>query len=66
MNGSINILDLVLHASLPVKFVLAILIVFSFTSWVIIFRKKMMLDTATRAAVNGRLSSVPAPAVARD
>jgi len=50
MNGSINILDLVLHASLPVKFVLAILIVFSFTSWVIIFRKKMMLDTATRDA----------------
>ncbi|MBS0382831.1 MAG: protein TolQ [Proteobacteria bacterium] len=50
MNGSINILDLVIHASLPVKFVLAILIVFSFTSWVIIFRKKMMLDAATRDA----------------
>lgn len=50
MNGSINILDLVLHASLPVKAVLAILIVFSFTSWVIIFRKKMMLDAATRDA----------------
>ena len=50
MNGSINILDLVIHASLPVKFVLAVLIVFSFTSWVIIFRKKMMLDAATRDA----------------
>ena len=32
MNGSINILDLVIHASLPVKFVLAILIVFSLSS----------------------------------
>ena len=39
MNGSINILDLVIHASLPVKLVLLILMIFSFTSWVIIFRK---------------------------
>jgi biopolymer transport protein TolQ len=50
MNGSINILDLVIHASWPVIFVLAVLVVFSFTSWVIIFRKKMMLDAATRDA----------------
>jgi biopolymer transport protein TolQ len=50
MNGSINILDLVIHASLPVKLVLAILLIFSFTSWVIIFRKKIMLDKATREA----------------
>ncbi|MBU6416464.1 MAG: protein TolQ [Xanthomonadaceae bacterium] len=50
MNGSINILDLVIHASWPVVFVLAILVVFSFTSWVIIFRKKMMLDATTRDA----------------
>ncbi|HEX5352619.1 MAG TPA: protein TolQ [Rhodanobacteraceae bacterium] len=50
MNGSINILDLVIHASLPVKIVLLILVVFSFTSWVIIFRKKAMLDAATRNA----------------
>ena len=50
MNGSINILDLVVHASLPVKLVLLILVVFSFTSWVIIFRKKAMLDAATRDA----------------
>jgi biopolymer transport protein TolQ len=50
MNGSINIFDLVLHASLPVKIVLLILICFSFSSWVIIFRKKMMLDAATRDA----------------
>jgi biopolymer transport protein TolQ len=50
MNGSINIFDLVLHASWPVKLVLLILLVFSFTSWVIIFRKKVMLDSATRDA----------------
>jgi len=50
MNGELNILDLVLHASLPVKLVLLILIVFSFASWVIIFRKKQMLDTAMRDA----------------
>ncbi|HLI18529.1 MAG TPA: protein TolQ [Rhodanobacteraceae bacterium] len=50
MNGSINILDLVVHASLPVKLVLLILVIFSFTSWVIIFRKKAMLDASTRDA----------------
>ncbi len=50
MNGSINILDLVIHASWPVKLVLLILVIFSFTSWVIIFRKKAMLDSAARDA----------------
>ncbi|HEY8230756.1 MAG TPA: protein TolQ [Rhodanobacteraceae bacterium] len=50
MNGSINILDLVIHASWPVIFVLVILVVFSFTSWVIIFRKKILLDATTRDA----------------
>lgn len=50
MNGSINIFELVLHASWPVKIVLLILLVFSFSSWVIIFRKKNMLDAATRDA----------------
>ncbi|MDQ2971580.1 MAG: protein TolQ [Rhodanobacteraceae bacterium] len=50
MNGELNILDLVLHASLPVKLVLLILVIFSFASWVIIFRKKQMLDAATRDA----------------
>ncbi|HEX7326160.1 MAG TPA: protein TolQ [Rhodanobacteraceae bacterium] len=50
MNGSINILGLVLHASLPVKIVLAILIIFSVSSWVIIFGKKAMLDAATHDA----------------
>ena len=50
MNGELNILDLVLHASLPVKLVLLILVVFSFASWIIIFRKWAMLDAATRDA----------------
>ncbi len=50
MNGDLNILALVLGASLPVKLVLALLIVFSFASWVIIFRKKAMLDRAMRGA----------------
>lgn len=50
MNHSLNILDLVLQASLPVKAVLAVLLVFSFMSWVIIFRKKSMLDAAHREA----------------
>lgn len=50
MNGDLNILDLVLHASLPVKAVLLVLIIFSFMSWVIIFRKKAMLDATQREA----------------
>jgi biopolymer transport protein TolQ len=50
MNGDLNILALVLGASLPVKFVLGVLVFFSFTSWVIIFRKKAMLDRAMRGA----------------
>ncbi|HET7593776.1 MAG TPA: protein TolQ [Rhodanobacteraceae bacterium] len=50
MNGSINIFDLVIHASWPVKLVLLILLIFSVTSWVIIFRKKAMLDASTRDA----------------
>jgi len=41
---------LVLGASLPVKLVLGLLVVFSFASWVIIFRKKAMLDRAMRGA----------------
>ena len=50
MSGDLNVLALVLGASLPVKIVLALLIVFSFASWVIIFRKKAMLDRAMRSA----------------
>ncbi|MBU6404473.1 MAG: protein TolQ [Pseudomonadota bacterium] len=50
MNGDLNIPDLVLHASLPVKVVLLILFIFSFMSWVIIIRKKAMLDATQREA----------------
>jgi len=50
MNGDLNIPDLVLHASLPVKAVLLVLIIFSFMSWVIIIRKKAMLDATQREA----------------
>ena len=50
MNEGLNIPALVLGASLPVKFVLGLLVAFSFSSWVIIFRKKSMLDRAMRGA----------------
>jgi biopolymer transport protein TolQ len=50
MNGELNILALVLHASLPVKFVLLLLLAASFLSWVIIIRKKVLLDRAAREA----------------
>jgi biopolymer transport protein TolQ len=46
MNGDLNILDLVLHASLPVKLVLGVLLVFSFLSWVIIVRKYTLMNQA--------------------
>src|SRR6185437_12945868 len=50
MNGGVNIWQLVLDASLFVKIVMAILIVFSFLSWVIIFRKRALLSRAMRGA----------------
>lgn len=50
MNGDLNILQLVLGASLLVKLVLGILVAFSFSSWVIIFRKKALLDRAMNGA----------------
>lgn len=50
MNGHLNILDLVLQASIPVKFVLLLLLAFSFASWVIIIRKHGVLKRATESA----------------
>ena len=50
MNGGLNIIDLMLQASIFVKIVMAILLVFSFMSWVIIFRKRAMLTKAMRGA----------------
>lgn len=45
---SFDVLNLVLHASLPVQIVMVILIVASIASWVIIFLKKRQLDQAER------------------
>ncbi|HET7299519.1 MAG TPA: protein TolQ, partial [Oleiagrimonas sp.] len=50
MNGHLNILDLVLQASIPVKLVLLLLLAFSFLSWVIIVRKFGMLRQAMESA----------------
>jgi biopolymer transport protein TolQ len=50
MNTELNVLALVLGASLPVKLVLGILIAFSIASWFIIFRKKAMIDRANASA----------------
>ena len=50
MNSELNVLALVLNASLPVKLVLAVLIGFSIASWFIIFRKKALIDRANRSA----------------
>ncbi|MEP6634252.1 MAG: protein TolQ [Luteimonas sp.] len=49
-NHSLNLLQLVLHASLPVQLVMALLLLASVASWVIIFRKKRVLDRAEKEA----------------
>lgn len=49
-NNSLNLLQLVLHASLPVQLVMLLLLFGSIASWVIIFRKKRVLDRAMREA----------------
>ncbi|MEO8011843.1 MAG: protein TolQ [Dokdonella sp.] len=50
MNHELNILTLIWGASLPVKGVMLILIIFSIASWVIIFRKQAMLAAANTSA----------------
>lgn len=50
MSGELNVLALILGASLFVKLVMGVLLLFSFLSWVIIFRKKAMLDRAIGGA----------------
>ena len=44
MNGELNMFSLIWHASFPVQAVMLILLGFSFASWVIIFRKRAMLN----------------------
>jgi biopolymer transport protein TolQ len=48
--GNLDVLQLVLHASIPVQLVLLLLLFASVASWVIIFRKKRVLDRAEREA----------------
>ncbi|MDR7135070.1 biopolymer transport protein TolQ [Lysobacter niastensis] len=48
--NSLNLLSLVLHASIPVQLVMLLLLFGSVASWVIIFRKKRVLDRAAREA----------------
>ena len=49
-DNSLNLLQLILHASLPVQLVMILLLFASIASWVIIFRKKKVLDRAEREA----------------
>ncbi|MBX3713408.1 MAG: protein TolQ [Lysobacter sp.] len=48
--SSLNYLELIAAASLPVQVVMALLLLASFASWVIIFRKKRVLDRAQQEA----------------
>jgi biopolymer transport protein TolQ len=48
--NELDMLQLILHASLPVQLVMVLLLFASVASWVIIFRKKRMLDRAEREA----------------
>ncbi|GAB3745038.1 protein TolQ [Lysobacter olei] len=49
-DNGLNLLQLILHASLPVQLVMAILLLASVASWAIIFRKKAVLDRAAKEA----------------
>ena len=51
VNNGLDMIQLVLHASLPVQLVLLLLLFASVASWVIIFRKKRVLDRAEREAI---------------
>jgi len=48
--GSINYLELVIRASIPVKLIVLLLLAGSFISWVIIFRKARIYKNANREA----------------
>lgn len=48
--GNFDVLQLILHASIPVQIVMLLLLLASVASWVIIFRKKKMLDRAMQEA----------------
>ncbi|HEY4554869.1 MAG TPA: protein TolQ [Lysobacter sp.] len=48
--NTLDLLDLVLKASLPVQFIMLLLVLASVVSWVIIFRKRAVLARARREA----------------
>lgn len=50
LGQDINMLELILHASIPVQLVMLLLLAASVASWVIIFRKKKVLDRAQNEA----------------
>jgi biopolymer transport protein TolQ len=50
LGNELDMLQLILHASLPVQLVMILLLIGSVASWVIIFRKKKVLDDARRSA----------------
>ena len=49
-SGDLNLLELIIHASLPVQMVMALLIGASIWSWWIIFRKKAVIAHASKTA----------------
>ena len=50
MQSDLSLMDLVLGASWPVKAVMALLLVVSLASWVIIFRKRQVISRARKQA----------------
>jgi len=47
---SLSVLELILNASIPVQLVMLLLLIASVSSWIIIFRKKRLLDRAEKEA----------------
>jgi biopolymer transport protein TolQ len=58
--GHLDVLQLILHASVPVQLVMLLLLFASVASWLIIFRKKRVLDRAEREPNASRNASGPA------
>ena len=52
MNEPISILELILNASVVVQLVMAILVLASLVSWVLIFQRAFLLQSVRRMAVN--------------
>lgn len=50
MSNDLNLLELILHASIPVKIVMLLLLAASVASWFVIFRKRATLNRATDEA----------------